>query len=340
MKIVHAVCTDAFAGVERHIALLASAQHDAGHNVVVVGGNPSAMVTAMAREDVQHVPGTSVTQVARQISNHPDADVIAVHMTAAEIAAALAVPSRSVPVVTTRHFAGKRGTSSTTAHLVASQAARRISRQIAVSRYVADCIEGDAVVVHSGVPPQPLLRTDPEHAPRVLVAQRLEREKATDLAVMAFAKSGLSRQGWTMDIAGEGSERSHLEALAVQLGIHQAVNFLGHRKDVQVLMHASSLVLAPCPIEALGLTVLEAMSVGIPVLAAGGGGHLETVGSVAPELCFPPGDVGAAASTLRGAAADPLWLQRMGVELRERQQAEFTIQAQAHATEAVYRSVI
>ena len=100
------------------------------------------------------------------------------------------------------------------------------------------------------------------------------------MAIEGFVASGLADEGWTLDIAGEGSQRTHLERLAADRGAGAAVRFLGFRMDVDELMAAAGIFLAPRPTEALGLSVLEAMAAGLPVVAAAAGGHLETVGTV------------------------------------------------------------
>ena len=49
MRVLHVIHSDGFAGVERHVAMLAAAQHDAGDQVVVIGGDPASMVSATDR---------------------------------------------------------------------------------------------------------------------------------------------------------------------------------------------------------------------------------------------------------------------------------------------------
>ncbi len=119
-----------------------------------------------------------------------------------------------------------------------------------------------------------------------------------------------------------------------------AVRFLGFRMDVDELMAAAGIFLAPRPTEALGLSVLEAMAAGLPVVAAAAGGHLETVGTVPGAALFPPGDTGRLAGDLRRLAADEEARAAYGRELLAAQRARFTVEAQAEATEAVYRSVL
>ena len=340
MRIIHAVCTSEFGGVERHIALLAAMEHDRGHDVVVLGGDPGIMRRTIDRAGVEHRPVSGVGEVAIALSQFRDADVFNVHMTAAEVAAAFAFPARHVPVVATRHFAARRGRSSRAASVVARRAAARISAQIAVSCYVAEQVEPPTVVVVTGVVARPDAVTSGQRAPRVLVAQRLESEKGTEDAVQIFAASRLAEHGWGLDIAGIGSQRSSLERLVVRLDLGASVRFLGHRDDVAALMDQASLLIGPGQQEALGLTVLEAMAHGLPAIAARVGGHLETLGAVLPELCYPADALDAAGELLRTLADDPVRRDVVGRHLQRAQRRDFSLLAQAAATEAVYRSVL
>jgi glycosyltransferase involved in cell wall biosynthesis len=339
MRILHVVRSDSFAGVERHIADLAAAQSEAGHDVHVVGGDPRRMRNAIGRDSVGHTPAATVLTAARAIVAHPSQDVINVHMTAAEAAAAIALPARAVPVVSTRHFAGRRG-STRIVHGLARLTSRRVTAQIAVSHYVALHVEGVSTVVHAGVPLQPDTLPAANRERSVLVAQRLEPEKRSDVAVRAFAASGLADEGWRLDIAGKGTQRGALERLARRLKIAPAVRFLGSRSDIDRLMDDASILFASRPDEAYGLSVLEAMATGLPVVATGAGGHLETVGSVEGAALFPPGDAAAAGRLLAELAADSGRRDAYGKALQEAQRTRFTLEAQVAATDAVYRSVL
>ncbi len=340
MRILHAIRSGAFAGVERHVATLAAAQARLGHDVAVVGGDLVEMRRAMA-EGVPLYEARTTLAVAAGVQrlHHTFApDVVHAHMTAAEIGAGIGLGLHATPLVATLHFARPRGANPVNA-TVARFAARRLRGQIAVSKYVAAHSDGDSTVIYPGVP---LDATPPDPAERssiVLVAQRLESEKSTDLAVAAFARSGLAAEGWRLDIAGDGAQRAPLRALVTDVGITEGVRFLGHRSDLPELMRRSGILLAPCQVEGVGLTVLEAMAVGLPVIAAGAGGHLETVGQARQAAFFAPGDAGEAAEELRRLAGDPKTRAAYGQELLTIQQERFTPAAQAEATMRFYEEV-
>lgn len=340
LRVVHAIRSDGFAGVERHVCVLARAQAGRGDAVTVIGGDQKRMALALNDSGVRLVPGATVLAVTMAIIDAArDADLVHTHMTAADFAASLAslAPGRRRPTVTTRHFAAPRG-QNRSGRMAADFIAGRISAQIAISRFVAERVEGTCEIVYPGV--EVADAADETREPEVLVVQRLEPEKRTDVAVAGFAQSGLAEQGWRLRIAGDGSLREDLEGQAAQLGIADAVDFLGMRTDVPQLMARASVMLAPCPIEGLGLGVLEAMGASLPVVASHAGGHLETLPSEAHQYCFAANDAEQAGRALRALADDPGLRQHLGQQGLRRQQQHFTPAAQAAGTAAVYDTVL
>lgn len=346
MRVLHAVRSDGFAGVERHVATLARAQASAGHDVVVVGG-ATGPTTRAAGPAVRHRPAATTADVVRALvaaascrTGAPPPDVVHVHMTAAEAAATLAgLRVRLPPVVSTRHFAHPRG-SGPAGPLVAAVARRRVTAQLAISEYVAARVDGAGVVVRPGVAPRDDATPAAARERVVLMAQRLEPEKRTDLGVRAFAASGLAERGWRLLVAGDGSRAGAVRALADGLGVGHAVELLGARDDVEALVRRAALLLAPCPAEGLGLTVLEAMAAGLPVVATAAGGHLETLGGLDPLGLYPPAEPGQAATRLARLAADPARRDAYARAAQARQRREFTPDRQAAGTLAVYRDVL
>jgi glycosyltransferase involved in cell wall biosynthesis len=338
VRIVHAVRSDGFAGVESHVARLSRAQLARGDEVIVVGGHQSRMRAAIGA-GARTMPATTVMGVLGAVRRlAPGADVVHAHMTAAEIACATGLLGTRTPLVVTRHFARTRGSNPVSA-LVGAAAATQVRIQLAISQWVADNIAGDSVVIHPGVDRFDATPTSAEREPIVLLAQRLEAEKETDVAIRAFAESGLAAAGWRLEVAGDGRERERLEKLVGELGLSAATRFLGHRDDVTELMARSSVLLAPCRVEGLGLTVLEAMATALPVVCVGAGGHLETAGSVPRAAMHSPGDSHAAAGLLADLAADAARRDAYGADLQRAQRDGFTPEHQAAETADVYEGV-
>ena len=336
LRIVLAVRSDGFAGVEQYVATVAADLARRNHEVVAIGGDPVSMGRVLRASGVEHFAARRSLDVANALCRHARrADVVHVHMTAAEAAAAVAWPLVHAPVVATRHFARRRG-SGLPARLGATLVRRRLAAQISISRFVGRCIGEPSEVVLNGVPDAPPV--DPS-ARVVLVAQRLEQEKRTHDALLAWERSGLAALGWQLWIAGIGSEREALEAVARrQPG--EAVRFLGYRADLDQLRAEAGLFLATAPAEPFGLSVAEAMAAGLPVIAAGGGGHLETVGAVRPDLLYAPGSVDECSTRLRALADDVDARRAAGVDLRAFQQKALSVQQHVDALLGVYERVI
>jgi len=339
LRILHAIRSDGYSGVERFVWRLATAQAAAGHDVRVIGGAPARMRAALAGTGIAHLPATKTLEVARLIRRlSSETDVVNTHMTAADLAAAVAFAGRRrrPAVISTRHFAQRRGRVGPVP--IDRIVSGTIDADIAISRTVADAVGVPATIVHPGLPERPTSRAPREQV--VLVAQRLQPEKHTAVGIRAFAESGLAAEGWRLLVAGDGPERSALVALAGSLGVGEAVEFLGFRDDVLELMDRSGLLLASCPFEHFGLSVLEAMRSGLPVIAARAGGHIELLEGLDDRLLFAPDDAPQAASALRALAADPRARATVGEAARERQRAGFTLAEQARSTDRVYRSVL
>lgn len=337
LRILHVIVSDRFAGVEQFVRRLAIVQATDGHDVFVAGGASDALAGPLHDAGVRFVPVTSIRAAVKAIRSI-DVDVVNSHMTAADIAAAtsrLGGP-RQAALVSTRHFALRRGTRGP--GLPYRVVERMLDAEIAISRAVADSIHVPSTVVHSGVDPVEL--SGLERTRTVLMAQRLQPEKQTALGVRAFAASGIAADGWTLQIAGIGAQEAELRALVAELDIADAVEFLGFRDDLPHLMQTSGMLVATTPNEGLGLTVIEAMASGLPVVASAAGGHLDTIGDVEGGALFAAADADGAALLLRELASDAQRRDELGAAQRDVQRSRFTLRAQADQTEAVYRAAI
>jgi GT2 family glycosyltransferase/glycosyltransferase involved in cell wall biosynthesis len=332
MRIAHLVVTENFAGVERYICQVADGLAARGHQVDVIGGTPDRMRAEMDRS-VTYRPAATLAQGTRALLAVRGADVVHAHMTAAEACATLARPVLRAPVVATRHFAAERG-SNPVNRALARLTTRHLAADIAISRFVADSVDGPTELIPNGVASRPQAPLD---AHVVVMLQRLDPEKSPDVGLRAWAASGLGPLGWRLVVAGSGKLGPELERLARAVGCADSVTFAGHVADTDGLLAGASVLLAPAPAEPFGLSVVEAMSHGLAVVAAGGGAHLETVGE--DGRCFPPGDVTAAAAALGGLADDHAELVAVGAALRRRQQERYSIERHLDRLEALYAAV-
>jgi glycosyltransferase involved in cell wall biosynthesis len=157
----------------------------------------------------------------------------------------------------------------------------------------------------------------------VVQVSRLEAFKGQHVLLDALARlTDLPR--WTCWIVG-GAQRApefdylhRLQALARDRGIADRVRFTGERADVPSLLSAADVYCQPnTEPEGFGLTFIEAMRAGLPVVTSGIGGACEIVNGSCGVLT-PPGDVESLATSLRRLIVDTGLRSRLGAEARKR----------------------
>lgn len=141
---------------------------------------------------------------------------------------------------------------------------------------------------------------------------RLVARKAIDLLITA-----LSRPGCTdvhLLVVGEGPEQPALERLAGELGLSNRIHFAGRVPETTKwqMLQASDAYLSSTMHEGYGLVFLEAMAMGLPVVAPDRGGHMDFLEDGCTGLVTASGDVDALARAVSRLAADPVLVRDMG----------------------------
>jgi glycosyltransferase involved in cell wall biosynthesis len=128
-------------------------------------------------------------------------------------------------------------------------------------------------------------------------------------------------------IVGEGPERARLERMVMALQLQERVHFRGiiaHDQLPEALSQSDIFVQPSLGEEAFGISVVEAMAVGIPVLASCNGGLKEIVVPERTGLLLPPGEVKAWREAIDEMIRRPDVRHSMGREARGRVESEFT----------------
>ncbi|HEU5259858.1 MAG TPA: glycosyltransferase family 4 protein [Gemmatimonadales bacterium] len=102
----------------------------------------------------------------------------------------------------------------------------------------------------------------------------------------------------------------------------------------------AALAALPSRIEGLSHALLEAMALGVPVLASRAGGNPDLIRDGQTGVLVPPLDAGAWAASLERLLRDREGARRMARAGRELVRAEFTLERTAERTEAVYREAL
>ena len=134
---------------------------------------------------------------------------------------------------------------------------------------------------------------------------RLVSDKGADLLLEALALLAAQGVRPNLTVIGEGPERQPLEAQAARLGLGDQVEFLGTRRDEDLvhLLNRHRVLVAPSRYnEPFGLVALEGIACGCIVVGSAGGGLRQAIGPCGRT--FPNGDAAALAAQLRSVLDD------------------------------------
>jgi glycosyltransferase involved in cell wall biosynthesis len=138
---------------------------------------------------------------------------------------------------------------------------------------------------------------------------------------------------------GAASYTDYLRECVAAAGLAEHVTFTGHRRDVRAILSAADVFAMPSIEEPFGLTHVEAMAMGNPVVAVDSGGIREIVDHGHTGLLGPPDDATQLAANLNTLIDAPDRRREMATAGRNRVHELFTAQRMADGVEAVYRRV-
>jgi glycosyltransferase involved in cell wall biosynthesis len=174
-------------------------------------------------------------------------------------------------------------------------------------------------------PPSPRFRRERAPEPLFVFTGRLAREKGVDTLLRALARMRERGVEARLRVVGDGPLRPELEHLAADLRLGDLVEFTGWLAPEHVesrLGDAWSVVAPSLWAEPLGLTAIEALVRGIPVIASASGGYAETVEEGVTGLLFPNGDVEALSECLLAVASGQAFADDPPVAVVERARYE------------------
>jgi glycosyltransferase involved in cell wall biosynthesis len=287
-------------------------------------------------------------------------DLVHTHLAAAGVLARLAARRRRVPrVVTTLHnvsdWEEKRGSALRWIdRRTLALADRVVTVSDAIRRAVvrvSPALETRTVTVRNGVPLEELLGAGrereasraalgyrPEHFVIGTVA-RLDPRKGVDTLLEAFALAASGRPELRALVIGDGPERARLLQLARTLGIDARVQWIHDRADVRVMLAAMDVFAAPSRTEGLGLAVIEALAVGLPVIGSAVGGIPEVLEDGVCGRLLPAEQPRVWGEALAHAATRPPELARWAATGPGRAR-HFSLEASTRALERVYEELL
>lgn len=139
---------------------------------------------------------------------------------------------------------------------------------------------------------------------------------------------------------GKGPEERALRAQAEDAGVGGHLVFAGFRDDLPAILPCLDLLVHPALMEGLGVSLLQAASAGVPIVASDVGGIPEAVRDGVNGLLVPPSDAPALASAVGRLLGDPALARRLGEAGRRLMRSEFSVGAMVEGNLSVYRELL
>lgn len=166
--------------------------------------------------------------------------------------------------------------------------------------------------------------------PLVVQVGMLRGEKGHAQVLPALARAFARHPSARYVAAGAGPEAAALDEQVRALGLADRVRIAPVR-PVAPLLSRADLLLMPSTVEPLGMAQVEALGLGVPVLASRVGGIPETVRDEVTGRLLPPHDATAWTSAIAAHLADPAPLRQMAVRGRADVRARFSVEANTEA---------
>lgn len=353
---------DEMYGAQKHVLDLSLSLAERGHEVTILSGADGPLHDAVRDTNVAF---RLVPALLRDVAPHKELlalknlsslfddmkpDIVATHSSKAGLLGRLAASKSGIPCTFTAHgwsfepgipqprraiftqlerFAGRR-----TDHFIAvSEAGRSLGVDSGVAK------PGQISVIPYGVPDiagDPGLR--PSDGPVVLVMAAGFREQK-DHTTLLQALSQLGDLDWRVELLGDGPLQDEVEAMVREHKLGDRTTFAGMVPSVAPFFHKGHIKVLATHWEGLPISILEAMTCSLPIVASDVAGVSEQVINEQNGLVVPPKDPGALAAALRRLITDAPLRDKYGQASRQLYEDEFGVTVMCDRTLDVYESI-
>lgn len=179
-----------------------------------------------------------------------------------------------------------------------------------------------------------------KNGPVIGIISRLAPDKGHIYLIEAFKELLKQIPDAQLAIIGDGRLKSELKRRVVKLGIDNAVSFFDETLDTKLFLAIMNIFTRPSTSEAFGLGVVEAMLMGLPVVATDVGGMKDILNQGKFGILVPPKDVGALKDALARVLTDLRLAKKLGEAARVHALENFSADRMAAQIEQVYQEVI
>ena len=187
-------------------------------------------------------------------------------------------------------------------------------------------------------------RPDWRRSPRAIFIGRLAPEKGLDTLIKAWPIVRASYPGASLTLIGEGPQRRRLEdqtiALGLTVGPGGAVDLPGATVDTTLALRNTDLFILPSREEGMSIALLEAMALGVPLVASSIPGNQRLVSDFKCGRLFPSDDAVRLAQVIIEQWDDFDRAIHMGYAARDRVDREFSIEGIARQHLTLFRDIV
>ena len=198
------------------------------------------------------------------------------------------------------------------------------------------------VLASNGVAGRARRRPNPENGRPVqlLFLGRFVNQKGCSdlLAVAQLLKAG--ETGWHLTMMGSGPLEAELRATIATSGLSDRVTLKPWRDDVDAVLREADVLVAPSRHEGMPNVVLEAMSVGLPVVATDVGAVARVLGQEGASFVVVPNDVERFRDAVLSLTQDPVKREAYGAALHARARSAFDMPVIARQYRQLYKQVL
>ena len=160
-------------------------------------------------------------------------------------------------------------------------------------------------------------RLEPEDAFRIGIVGRLKPIKGHEVLLRALEQLA-HFSNLRLYIFGEGPTETALRVLCRESRIEDRVQFMGFQENIHGYLRQLDVLAMPSFHEGIPYAALEAMSLGVPLVASDVGGLHEILDHEVDALLVPPGDAGALARAIERLVSDPVLRTRLSHNARSK----------------------
>ncbi len=354
MKIVHVVDSMDVGGAEVLVSQMCRLQREQGHAPSVIAiANLGPLGEQLRKEgfNIQANVGRHLADAARNLFSlfkELRPDVAHLHNQTPTIYASVAARMAGVPsIISTRH-----NLAAPPYILVAESkyalATRFCDWTVGICNATADNLKkahsassGKITRVYNGTVPLTRVAEMQQHSKDVFTlvcVGRLAPVKNHAMLLNAFREAHLSQPGLRLWLVGNGSERGALEALALNLGIAEKVKFWGQQLDVAPYFSSADAFVMSSKSEGLPVSLLQAFSVGLPVVVTDVGGMAEVVRLARAGIVVSATDTGELASAILRLANSDSARKEFSMNAEAAFHSHFTLESMVEAYMGLYQN--